>query len=129
MFEGLQLRHVPTLLFASLAAAGVLWPALDPRRALLEFGFPTRIANSPEAAPVMLVAQIRTTSIGIVMYALYLQGKMDALDTILAVYGVLAGIVDGYAVWKQGDTKKALFRLVGSWSFAAYGLAGLTAGR
>ncbi|KAI0975200.1 hypothetical protein F4678DRAFT_419592 [Xylaria arbuscula] len=129
MFEHFALRHIPSLFVATVTSVGVLWPITNPRRSLLEFGFPTRIADSPAAAPVMLIAQIRTTTIGLVMYILYFKGQMEALDVILAVYGTVAGLVDSYAVWKEGNTGKAIFRLITSWTLATCGLAGMTAGR
>ncbi|KAI1350322.1 hypothetical protein F5Y01DRAFT_326528 [Xylaria sp. FL0043] len=129
MFEQFTLRHIPSLFVATVASVGVLWPITNPTRSLLEFGFPAHIANSSAAAPVMLIAQIRTTTIGVAMYVLYLKGQMEALDVILAVYGTSAGLVDSYAVWKEGNTRKAIFRLVISWTLAACGLAGMTAGR
>ncbi|KAI0160703.1 hypothetical protein GGR57DRAFT_456139 [Xylariaceae sp. FL1272] len=129
MFDQFEWRHVPSLFVASVTTVGVLWPITNPRRALLTFGFPNRIAESPAAAPVMLIAQIRTTILGLAMWLLYFKGNLESLDVIMAVYGTAAGIVDSYAVWKQGNTSKAIFRLTSSWALAAYGWAGMTSGR
>ncbi|KAI0812176.1 hypothetical protein GGR55DRAFT_640659 [Xylaria sp. FL0064] len=74
MFEQFTLRHIPSLFVATVASVAVLWPITNPRRSLLEFGFPAHIADSPAAAPVMLIAQIRTTTIGLTMYVLYFKG-------------------------------------------------------
>ncbi|KAJ3571901.1 hypothetical protein NPX13_g5220 [Xylaria arbuscula] len=76
----------------------------------------------------MLVAQVRTTTIGLVMFMLYSRDQMDVLDLIIAVYGLTAGVVDSYAIWKQGNTRKAVYRLIVSWTLAVCGLSGMTAG-
>jgi hypothetical protein len=54
---------------------------------------------------------------------------MDVVDTFMGVMGAWAGVVDSYVVWKEGDPSKAIFRLVSSWLIAAWGFAGMTAGR
>ncbi|KAI1363323.1 hypothetical protein F5Y08DRAFT_245271 [Xylaria arbuscula] len=128
MFERFALRHIPALFVASVTLIGVLWPIFNPRRSPLEFGFPAHIVESPTAAPVMLVVQVRTTTIGLVMFMLYSRGQMDVLDLIIAVFGLTARVVDSYAVWKQGNTRKAVYRLVVSWTLAGCGLSSMTAG-
>lgn len=96
---------------------------------MLEFGLPDRIASTPAAAAVMLINNARTTSFGICMYTLYFRRELVACDTILAVLGAYAGLVDSYVVWKEGNPRKAAFRLVSSGLLSAVGFAGWTAGR
>ncbi|KAI1331513.1 hypothetical protein F5Y16DRAFT_269778 [Xylariaceae sp. FL0255] len=128
MFNQFEWRHLPALFTATVSTVAILWPTTSPRRALLAFGFPLPIADSPAAAPVMMIAQVRTTTIGLVMFILYFKGQMEALDVIMAVYGTIAGIIDSYTVWKQGRRKRAIYRLATSGIGAACGIIGVTAG-
>ncbi|KAI0535046.1 hypothetical protein GGR58DRAFT_480560 [Xylaria digitata] len=128
MFDHFEWRHIPALFAASVSTVAILWPTTSPRRSLLAFGFPLHIAESPAAAPVMVIAQVRTTTIGLVMFVLYFKGQMEALDVILAVYGTFAGLIDSYTVWRQGRTRRALYRIATSGIGAACGFAGVTAG-
>ncbi|KAH8896715.1 hypothetical protein GQ53DRAFT_743328 [Thozetella sp. PMI_491] len=107
---------------------GGMWPLFDPRGAMLEFGFPARIAEAPAAGPVFAVGNVRTTVLGTLMLTYYFRGKMDVVDTILAVTGGYAGLVDSYIVWREGQTGNAIFRLISSGLLSAWGFAGWTAG-
>lgn len=107
-------------------AFGGIWPIFNPRGAMLEFGFPARIADTPAAAPVMVIGQARTTCIGLLVFLFYSRNQLDLIDQVMAVTGAYAGLVDSYVVWKQGETRHAVFRLVSSWLLAAWGFAGLT---
>ncbi|ETS73550.1 hypothetical protein PFICI_14496 [Pestalotiopsis fici W106-1] len=129
MFEQLQIRHVPALFVATTMTFGGIWSFFDARRAMLEFGLPDRIASTPGAASVMLINNARTTAFGLCMYAFYIRGQLAACDTILAILGAYAGLVDSYVVWTEGNPRKAVFRLVSSGLLSAAGFAGLTAGR
>lgn len=61
---------------------------------------------------------------GLCIWIFYLQGKLDVVDTLLAVL-VYAGIVDWYICWREG--------MPGLWRFAAgltlfiWGTLGMTA--
>ncbi|KAH8883745.1 hypothetical protein GQ53DRAFT_663242 [Thozetella sp. PMI_491] len=123
-----ELRHIPALFSASAMTFGGMWPLFDPRGALREFGFPARIAEAPAAAPVHAVGAVRTTVLGMLLFIYYSRGQMEVVDTILAVMGGYAGLVDSYVVWKEGQRGKAIFRLVSSGLIPAWGFAGLTAG-
>lgn len=107
---------------------GGIWPLFNTRDAMLEFGFPAHVAEAPAAAPVMAIGQARTTVIGLLAFIFYSRDQLDAVDTLMAVTGAYAGLVDGYVVWRQGKPSTALFRLVSSGLIAAWGWAGLTAG-
>lgn len=124
----LSIRHIPALIVMFTTTVGGIWPMLDAKGAMLEFGFPSSIAESVLAAPVMAHAGSRTTILGLLTTLFYLRGQYAEVDTILAVYGGLAGVVDTYQVWSLADnTKWAAFRLGASWALAWCGISGLTA--
>ena len=127
MTEQFNLRHLPALLAATTMTFGGMWSYFDPRAAMLEFGLPDRIASTPAAAAVMHINNARTTVLGMCLYALYATRQRAACDTILAILGAYAGLVDSYVVWKEGNPSKAAFRLVSSWLISAAGFAGWTA--
>ncbi|OAQ58803.1 hypothetical protein VFPPC_14858 [Pochonia chlamydosporia 170] len=129
MFQQFQFRHIPALIAGSTMAFGGLWPMFNARAAMLEFGLPPRVANTPAAAPVMIVGNVRTTIIGTLILLFYFRQQLDVVDTFLAVTGAYAGLVDSYVVWKEGSPSKATFRLISSWLIAAWGIFGMTAGR
>ncbi|KAI0161878.1 hypothetical protein GGR52DRAFT_143785 [Hypoxylon sp. FL1284] len=129
MFENFQPRHIPTLFTATVMTFGGMWSYLDPRAAMLEFGLPERIASTPAAAAVMHINNARTTVVGMCLYTLYFRRQLSACDTILAILCAYAGLVDSYVVWREGNPRKAAFRLVSSGLLSAAGFAGWTAGR
>ncbi|KAK6821997.1 hypothetical protein PG987_014822 [Apiospora arundinis] len=128
MFDDFELRHIPALFTATVMTFGGMWSYLDPRAAMMEFGFPDRIASAPAAAAIMHINNARTTVLGMCMYTLYFSRQRVACDTILAILGAYAGLVDSYVVWKEGNPRKAAFRLASSWLLSAVGFAGWTAG-
>jgi hypothetical protein len=128
MFASFHLRHIPALFAATTQAFGGLWPLWDARGAMLEFGFPARIADVPASAPVMTVGTARTTAIGLIMLVFYAQGKYDAVDTVLAVTGAWAALVDFWVVRNEGNGRHALFRLISSSALSAWAFAGMTSG-
>lgn len=109
-------------------AFGGMWPMVDPRGAMRDFGFPDRIADKPEAAPVMVTGNARTTVLGILMLLFYSRGQFGILDTFLAVTGAYAGVVDSYVVWREGRPRQAVFRLLSSGFLSVWGVLGWTAG-
>ncbi|GAP89282.1 putative efflux pump antibiotic resistance [Rosellinia necatrix] len=128
MFQNVQLRHAPALLVATTMTFGGLWPFLDARGAMEEFGFPARVAAAPAAAPVFRVGNARTTTIGLLVFLFYARGQLAAVDAVVAVTGAYCGLVDSYVVWREGNPRHALFRLASSGLLSACGLWGLTAG-
>lgn len=108
---------------------GGMWPMFNARSSMLEFGFPARIADAPAAAPVAVIGHARTTCIGLLVYLFYSRNQLDLVDQVMAVVGAYAGLVDSYVVWRQGEHRHAIFRLVSSWLIAAWGLAGMTVPR
>ncbi|KAI0869679.1 hypothetical protein GGS24DRAFT_493561 [Hypoxylon argillaceum] len=128
MFEHFHRCHIPAIIVATTMMFGGMWPAFDPRGSMLEFGFPSRIANSPEAGPVMVIGQARGTVVGLLMFIFYYRRQFYLLDTFMAVTGAYTGIMDSYVVWKQGNPRFALFRLIISGFISALGFFGWTAG-
>ncbi|KAK7967566.1 MFS general substrate transporter [Apiospora aurea] len=107
MSEQFSPRHMPALIAASTMTFGGLWSYFDPRAAMLEFGLPDRIASTPGAAAVMHINNARTTVLGTCLFALYFTRQRAACDTVLAILGAYAGLVDSYVVWKEGNPRKA----------------------
>lgn len=128
MFADFSLAHLPALFVGTAMTFGGLLPLLRPSRATSEFGFPDRIANAPVAWPVMKAYGTRTTIIGLIVYTLYFQKRYTEVDTVVAIVGFYAGLVDAYIVGQEGKRAYALFRLVSSWALGACGYLGLTAG-
>ncbi|KAH8755788.1 hypothetical protein F5883DRAFT_504500 [Diaporthe sp. PMI_573] len=129
MFGGFELRHILGLIVASTMTFGGTWPLFDARGAMLEFGLPARIADTPAASPVMVINGVRTTIIGLLVFTFYSRNQLDLVDLVMAVTGTYAGLVDSYVVWKEGNSRKAVFRLVSSGLLAAWGWAGWTSPR
>ncbi|KAH9905869.1 hypothetical protein F4778DRAFT_682145 [Xylariomycetidae sp. FL2044] len=128
MFQHFHPRHIPALITGTAMAFGGMWPMIDPRGAMREFGFPDRIANAPEAAPVMIVGNVRTSVLGFLMLLFYWRCQYDILDTFLAVTGAYAGVVDCIVVWGEGSPRQAIFRLINSGFLSMWGILGRTGG-
>ncbi|KAI4273228.1 MAG: hypothetical protein LQ337_004788 [Flavoplaca oasis] len=122
MFADFALRHVPPLLVATVLTFGGLMPFFNAEHAIMEFGLPKHIAVSKPAQSVMIVGSARITAIGIALFTFYLQGKLEAVDTILLILGYV-GLVDGYVCWLEGVPGKAIFRTLSGTLIAAWGWA------
>lgn len=127
MFETFTLGHIPALLVGTAMTFGGMWPMCDARGAMLEYGFPARIADTRACAPVMVMGTVRTSIIGMLVFIFYARNQLDAVDTIMALTGAYAGVVDSYLVWKEGRHGKAVFRLISCLLISAWGVAGWTA--
>ncbi|KAI0455628.1 hypothetical protein F5B21DRAFT_503187 [Xylaria acuta] len=102
-------RHIPALMVAVTMTFGGVWPLLDPRGSMLEFGLPPRIANTPAAAPVFKSGNARTTVTGLLTFFFYVRNQLDVVDTIMAITGAYCGLVDGYVVWGGGKPAAGSF--------------------
>ncbi|KAI8952857.1 hypothetical protein F4801DRAFT_190749 [Xylaria longipes] len=129
MLDISRLRYIPALIVAATMTFGGMWPLLDPRGSMLEFGFPRHVARAPAAAPVFKVGNARTTVIGLLTFFFYVRNQLEVVDTIMAITGAYCGLVDCYVVWKEGNTRQAVFRLLSSGFLSACGFWGLTASR
>ncbi|KAI0468216.1 hypothetical protein F4859DRAFT_517404 [Xylaria cf. heliscus] len=127
MLGHFEFGHIPALIAGSTMAFGGMWSIFDARGSMLEFGFPARIAETPMATPVFVVGNVRTTCLGFLMLLFYWRQQYAVVDTCLAVTGAYAGLVDSYVVWKEGNPRKALFRLASSGFLSAWGYLGWTA--
>ncbi|KAJ3570542.1 hypothetical protein NPX13_g5695 [Xylaria arbuscula] len=107
---------------------GGMWSLFNARDSMLEFGLPRRIANIRGTASVFQVGNARTTVIGLLVFYFYLRNQFAVVDTIMAITGAYCGLIDSYVVWREGNGKKALFRLLSSGVLSAWGYWGLTAG-
>jgi hypothetical protein len=126
MAEHFSLRHIPALIVASFSTLGGIWPMLDAKGAMLAFGLPSHVAGNPATHPIMVNGRARGTVLGLLTFIFYFQRKYTEIDILIAVFGVYAGLVDGYLLWKFRNRGMAAWHLVASWTWAAWGLAGLT---
>ncbi|RYP18974.1 hypothetical protein DL765_003652 [Monosporascus sp. GIB2] len=99
MFEHFELRHIPALFTATVMTFGGMWSYFDARGAMLEFGLPDRIANTPAAAAVMHINNARTTVLGMCMYTLYFRRELVACFRLVSS-GLLSAV--GFAGWTAG---------------------------
>ncbi|KAL2794939.1 hypothetical protein BJX66DRAFT_337358 [Aspergillus keveii] len=126
MFEHFTPAHLPMLFIATTQALGGLIPIPFPTRAILDFGLPARIADSPPAHPVMVIGGARTTTIGLILWTFYAQGKLVEFDTVLGIFGSWVGLVDGLVCWNEGKRGKGVFRALSGAVVAFWGVKGLT---
>ncbi|KAL5334099.1 hypothetical protein BJX70DRAFT_379019 [Aspergillus crustosus] len=125
MLDHFTLGHLPPLFVATATTLGGLIPFFNAERAILDFGLPPRIATSKPAQSIMILKCGRITALGLAIWTFYIQGKLEAVDTILTILGYV-GLVDGYVCWKEGVPGKAAFRLGSGLVIAAWGWWGLT---
>lgn len=128
VFNNFELRHLPGLLIASSSTFGGFWPLFNSEKAILAFGLPEPIAQSAPAQTTMFIASSRISTIGMIIFALYGQENLAAVDTVRAVMGLYVGVMDGYICWREGRPKMGLFRSASAFMVAAVGMAGYTAG-
>jgi hypothetical protein len=121
------LRHIPPLLVATATTFGGLMPFFNAEHAIIGFGLPKHIVISKPAQAVMITSSARITAIGMAIFTFYFQGKLEAVDTILAILGYV-GLVDGYVCWSEGMPDKAVFRTASGLAIAAWGWFGMTVG-
>lgn len=127
-FNSFELRHLPGLLIASAETFGGFWSLFNAEGAILAFGLPEPIARSAPAQTTMFIASSRISTIGMIIFALYGQGNLAAVDTVLAVMRFYVGVMDGYLCWREGRPRMGLFRSACAFIVAAVGMAGCTAG-
>ena len=117
--------HIPPLLMATSMAIGAVMPLWNPEGAIRLFGLPERIATSQPAQACFTLYGSRATCLGMAIWIFYLQGKLKAADTILALQGY-AVAVDAYICWREGVPKKAIARALIGVVVAGWGALGLT---
>ncbi|KAF2130185.1 hypothetical protein P153DRAFT_365830 [Dothidotthia symphoricarpi CBS 119687] len=119
-------NHLPALFIGTAFTLGGVLPLFRPERAILEYGLPLRIARSSEAQMLMQIGMARTTCIGAAIFTFYLQGKLEAVDTLLVMMGYL-GAGDMYFCWKEGAPVWGTFKAFCGAAFMAWGWFGMTA--
>ncbi|KAJ7148811.1 hypothetical protein C8R43DRAFT_1129033 [Mycena crocata] len=120
------LLHLGPLFVATALTLGGTMPFWNPIGAIREFGLPEHIATSQPAHTSFIVSGARTSALGMAIWIFYLQGKLAAVDTILATM-LYVGAVDGYVSWQEGVIGNALFRTASGVLIGGWGLLGLTA--
>ncbi|KAK3181956.1 hypothetical protein K4F52_006695 [Lecanicillium sp. MT-2017a] len=121
-------RHIPVLVVAFLNTVGGMWPLITPRPAMLEYGLPESIANQPATHPVMGIGGGRSAAIGMMIFALYAQGDLAAVDVVLAIMGFVLGVVDLVVCYKAGVPGRGWFRLSAGVVIGMWGAFGITKG-
>ncbi|KAK1689362.1 hypothetical protein BDP55DRAFT_628689 [Colletotrichum godetiae] len=124
--SSLNPRHIFPLFVATTTTFGGLLALFNPAGSIKAFGLPQRIASSPTAHATFSLSSARTSVIGLLIYTFYARGDLRAIDTVLLTSGLYCGIVDGYVCYKEGETGKALFRVLSSWAVGLYGGLGIT---
>jgi hypothetical protein len=128
MLDHFSYLHLPALLTATpMFLGGLFHGLLKPEAALLTWGMTPFIARTREAQIVYYGHTMRTSTLGLLMFVLYFQGNLEAVDVVMAVMGAYCGIADVLMIWWFGERKVVLGRLVSIIGIAAWGVWGGTA--
>ncbi|KAL0951981.1 hypothetical protein HGRIS_008634 [Hohenbuehelia grisea] len=119
--------HIPPLFIATAFTFGSTLPFFNQHYAIPD-ALPPYIDKYPPALLVLATQEGRTIVTGLVMFTLYYQGDIRAVDKFLGVVGGVLGVVDLYVCWKAGFPGKGLLRLAYGMAFSAWGLGGLSSG-
>jgi hypothetical protein len=119
-----SLTHIPALFIGTAFVLGGGLPFYSAQRAMLEFGLPAHRAAQEPAQAVFPLYGSRVQIHGLAIWIFYLQGKLEVVDTMLAVL-VYAGLVDWYICAK--DNVPGFWRFLGGAIFASWGALGMTA--
>lgn len=124
-----QLKHIwPLFVGIVPGVLGITYPVLNVRAAVIEYGFPARIADSKEVQAVWITQSIRTSALSVLMLVFYSQGKLAEIDTIFTIMGPWLGMVDGYMILKEGGNKRmGWFKFAVGVFMTAWGWSGFTA--
>lgn len=127
MLRHFKVTHLLPLAVATLhASGGLISPLIDSKGAILMFGLPERVAESPAAQTVFASGSIRTSAFGVLVWVFYLQRKLEAVDTVHLVMGTFLGLADSYVCWLAGVPGHAAFKATAGLLIAGWGAAGLT---
>jgi len=91
------------------------------------FGLPKHIANSPAAQSPFILMTGRVHAISFMLWAFYLKGNYEAVDTVMAIFGTWVTAIDVWICMREGVKSKALFRGVLGGLVGLWGLCGMTA--
>lgn len=120
-------RHIPALPVATIKTPIGLWPFVDARGVIDNFGLPAHVAESKPAQSVMTIHGSRATIEGILLFTLFTRGMYEAVDIVLMLHAC-AGAADALICWREGNGRKGLNRGVCRLTFAAWGSLGWTQG-
>lgn len=127
MFRHFKLPHLfPLAVATAHAAGGLIWPLVDPKGAVLMFGLPEHVAESPALQTVFASGSLRTSAFGVLVWVFYLQRKLQEVDTVNLVMGIWLGFADSYVCWMAGVPGQAAFKATAGMLIAGWGAAGLT---
>ncbi|RYP07573.1 hypothetical protein DL765_009110 [Monosporascus sp. GIB2] len=88
MLDDFSWRHIPALLAATpLLFRGPFHGLAKPKEALLTYGMSPTIANTYEAQIVYYGHTMRTSTLGLLIFAFHLQGNLAAVDMTMAIMG------------------------------------------
>lgn len=120
MLDHFSWRHIPALLSATpMFFGGLFHGLLKPKAALLTWGMTEETARSREAQVVYYGHTVRTSTLGLLVFALYLQGNLSGVDTSMVIMGDYCGIADVILIWKHGNQKVIPVRLLSVLCIAA----------
>ena len=129
MIDHFSWRHIPALLSATPMFFGGLFHGLfRTQDAIRIWGMKERVSQSREAQMVYYGHTMRTSTMGLLLFALYIQGNLTGVDTAMVVLGGYCGIADVLIIWNHGNRGVIPVRLLSVLCIAAWGLAGMTAG-
>lgn len=129
MINHFSWRHIPALLTATpMFFGGLIHGLLRPQAALLTYGMTEKVTRSREAHIVYYGHTMRTSTLGLLVFVLYIQGDLTGVDTTMAVMGSYCGIADVILLWYHGNHSVIPVRLLSVLCIAAWGFAGMTAG-
>jgi hypothetical protein len=129
MIDHFSWRHIPVLASAApmLLLAGIR-DLLYPQTGLLSYGIPEKIARSREAQIVYYGHASRTSTLGLLLFAFYIQGNLASVDTVMGLMGLYCGTSDLILLWKHGNHSVIPMRFLGILFVTVWGFAGMTAG-
>ncbi|KAF7917248.1 uncharacterized protein EAE98_010353 [Botrytis deweyae] len=128
MLNHFSWRHIPALLTAApMFLGGLFHGLLEPKAALLTWGMVEEVAQSREAQIVYYGHTMRTSTLGLLVFAFYAQGNLTAVDTTMSIMGIYCGIADVLIIWYKGNRGVIPVRLFSVLCIGAWGLAGMTA--
>lgn len=71
----------------------------------------------------LFIASSRISTVGMMIFALYGQENLAAVDTVLAVMGLCVGVMDGYLCWREGRPRTGMLRSACAFVVAAVRIA------
>ncbi|KAH7354197.1 hypothetical protein B0T11DRAFT_301226 [Plectosphaerella cucumerina] len=90
-----RLTHLPVLFAGTAVFVGGLIPLLGSARgAMLEYGYPERVADIPETWSVFISGNGRGTALGAVLLSLYARGRLAECDLALGILSTWLGFID-----------------------------------